>query len=54
MQGPPGRDGSPGRDGRDCEEYRRSVFYRQLDFSSQPEVVNRILENTTKSCLTVA
>ena len=29
-------------------------FYRQLDFQSEPEVVNVILENEPKSCLAVA
>ena len=29
-------------------------FYRQLDFSSEPEVANKILENEPKICLTVA
>ena len=29
-------------------------FYRQLDFSSEPGIVNEILENEPKSCLTVA
>ena len=30
------------------------IFYRQLDFSSEPEVANEILENEPKSCLIVA
>ena len=29
-------------------------FYRQLDFSSEPGVADKILENEPKSCLTVA
>ena len=29
-------------------------FYRQLDFPSEPEVANEILENEAKSCLAVA
>ena len=31
-----------------------TFFYRQLYFSSEPEVANEILENEPKSCLTVA
>ena len=30
------------------------IFYRQLDFPSEPGVANEILENEPKSCLTVA
>ena len=30
------------------------IFYRQLDFSSEPGVANEILENEPKSCLMVA
>ena len=31
-----------------------TFFYRQLDFPSEPEVANEILENEPKGCLTVA
>ena len=30
------------------------IFYKQLDFSSEPGVANEILENEPKSCSTVA
>ena len=30
------------------------LFYRQLDFPSEPGVANEILENDAKNCLTVA
>ena len=30
-----------------------TFFHRQLDFSSEPGVANKILENEPKSCLTV-
>ena len=30
------------------------LFYRQLDFPSEPGVAKEILENEAKSCLTVA
>ena len=30
------------------------IFYRQLDFSSEPEVANEILENEPKSYLIIA
>ena len=30
------------------------IFYRQLDFPSEPDVANEILENEAKSYLTVA
>ena len=30
------------------------IFFRQLDFSSEPGAANEILENEPKCCLTVA
>ena len=30
------------------------IFYRQLNFPSEPGVANEILENEAKSCLAVA
>ena len=30
------------------------IFYKQLDFSSQPGVANKILENEPETCLKVA
>ena len=30
------------------------LFYRQLDFPSEPGVANEIMENEAKSCLAVA
>ena len=34
--------------------YQLHIFYRQLDFPSEPGVANEILENEAKSCLAVA
>ena len=31
-----------------------TIFYRQLNFSSEPRVANEILDNEPKSCLTAA